>query len=113
MKSEMEMTLVKPEDVVENSNENEEDHVTNIDEFVVGGEVGETLASVLDLAVGVLEVEGYSMVVKWNSRYGREVAHFVLGNVVIIADYRGTNLLTLEVLPENEAKIVRTEGLKN
>lgn len=107
-----EITLVKSEDMSKDKCK-EEDHVTNIDEFVVDDNVQETLAGVYDLAVGMLEAEGYRAVIARHPRYGRDVAHFVLGDVVIVADYCGTNLLTLEVLPENEAKIVRAEELKS
>lgn len=94
----MELELVKPDDICEEG----EDHTTNIEEFVVSGDIQSTLCGVYDLTVERLKNEGYKDFLLAHPRYGRDVLHLVKGNTVMIADYRGANLLTLEVLPKDE-----------
>lgn len=102
----MELDLVKSEEMSA-----EEDLVTTIDEFEVSRDIQSTLECAFELAIGALETEGYANFLSAHPRYGRKVTHLVKGNTVIVADYRGANLLTLEVLPKNEAEtIVRNLG---
>lgn len=108
----MELQLVQEEEVIEHMCA-EEDHTTDIEEFVVGKDIQEILNGAFGLAVGALEAEGYESLRLLHPRYGRQVAHLVKGSTVIVADYRGTSLLTMEVLPKNEAEIIIESAKKS
>lgn len=94
----MELELVRSDDMCEEG----EDHTTNIEEFVVNRDIQSTLCEVYGLTIERLKNEGYKDFLLAHARYGRDVVHLAKGNTVMIADYRGANLLTLEVLPKNE-----------
>lgn len=102
------MELVQEEDVIENIESIcvEEDHIIDIEEFIVNNDIQKTLNGAFGLAVEVLKKEGYENFMFVHSRYGHQVSHLVKGHTVIVAYYHGTNLITLEVLPKNEAEAI-------
>lgn len=79
------------------------DHVTNIEEFEVSQDVKETLNGAYSLAEQMLDAEGYKGYDFYHPRYGHGIVCFVKEGSAIILDYHGKNLLTMEVLPDEEA----------
>ena len=77
--------------------------VTNIEEFDVLQEVKETLSGAYTLVEQMLDAEGYKGYDFYHPRYGHGVVCFVKEGNAIILDYHGKNLLTMEVLPDEEA----------
>lgn len=67
----------------------------------------EILTYARELAIEVLQVDGYSIFTTKNPKYGRQMQHFVKGDIVIVANYRGeNNFPIMEVVPKNDSKII-------
>jgi len=102
----MELQLVHEEDMSPIVGE-EERSVTGIGNSEEVPSMQEVLVSARELAIEVLQVDGFSIFTTKNPKYGRQMQHFVRGDIVIVANYRGeNNFPIMEIVPKNEAKII-------
>lgn len=101
----MELQLVKEEDVlpIEDADECPEINVGKSEDVI---NMQDVLMHAYELATCVLEVDEFSVVMARNPKYGCQMQHFVKGNVVIVANYRGAKVPIMEVLSKSDAEIV-------
>ena len=107
----MKLQLVEEEDILPNESA-EEYPVIDVGKSEGVISMQDVIMHAYELATDVLEVDGYSIITTKNPKYGCQMQHFVKGNIVVVANYRGTNSPTMEVLIKSDAEMVIQDLIK-
>jgi hypothetical protein len=78
-------------------------------EFQVNNGLKVVLEDVFDLTTGGMEMHGFKKHILVHPTKDYDVEYFIKGPNVIMADYHGTNSLSIEVLGRKEADMIISE----